>query len=326
VTQHYEPTAMPATMKVGVVGTGQVGSACAFALVMRGVAREIVLVDRTAEKAEGVATDMRYGAAISPETAIRAGDYAALAGSVMVMVTVGVNEKTGGATDRGDPKGRLRLLGKNAAIYAEIVPRIAAAAPDAIILVVSDPPDPLADIARRLAGEGQVLSAGTYLDSWRFRIHLASHLGVSPKSIEAEVLGEHGTSQVFVWSGARVSGVPVVDALKQRGIDAKDFRARIEKEVRYANITIIEGIGASQYGIGMLSARIFEMVARDERAVIPIGAFNKTYGVTLSLPSIVGHGGVLQILDPALSDEERAALGKSAEAIKRALAETAGNK
>jgi L-lactate dehydrogenase len=306
-------------MKAGIVGNGAVGSACAIALVMRGCAREIVLVDRTRKRAKAVATDIRYGTPLSPLTDIRDGDYADLAGAALVMITAGVNEKTGGATDRNDPEGRLKLLDKNAGIYRDIVPKVVEAAPDAVILVVTDPPDPLADLARRLAGHERVLSTGTFLDSLRFRVHLAEKLGVSPAGVEAQVLGEHGTSQVYLWSSARVAGVPIEQALAAQGKAGGDFRKGIEQEVRYANISIIEGNDASIYGIGMVSARIAEMVLRDERAVIPIGSFNPTFGVTLSLPSVLGRHGVSEILEPEMSAEERQGLEKSAESLRNAL-------
>jgi L-lactate dehydrogenase len=138
--------------------------------------------------------------------------------------------------------------------------------------------------------------------------------------VEANVVGEHGTSEVFVWSSARVAGVPVFDALQHENGDRADFQQRIEQEVRFANITIIEGIGASQYGIGVVAARLVEIVLRDERAVIPIGSYNPAYGVTLSLPSIVGRKGVVQILEPDLSDEEHQALQRSAETLGKAVA------
>jgi L-lactate dehydrogenase len=310
-------------MKVGVVGAGAVGAACVFALVMRGVAREIVLVDRTRARAKAVATDMRYGAPLSARMTLADGDYRDLAGAGLVMITVGVNEKTGGATDRSDPAGRLKLLDTNAKIYREIVPQIVAAAPKAVILVVTDPPDPLADLARELAGHDRVLSTGTYLDSLRFRVHLAQALGVDPASVEAQVLGEHGTSEVFVWSGARIASVPAADAFEQRGLAAEETRRRIEQDVRYANITIIEGNNASQYGIGMVSARIAEMVLRDEGAVIPIGHYSAAYGVTLSLPSIVGRHGATASFEPRLAAEERQALNCSAETLKKAVARIA---
>jgi L-lactate dehydrogenase len=299
-------------VKIGVIGAGAVGSACVFATVMRGCAREIVVVNRDRKRAEGLATDLRYGAVLSQAVEIRDGDYADLAGASLVMVTAGVNEKAGGATDRGDPAGRLRLLDRNVEVYREILPELSKVAPDAVILVVTDPPDPLADLVSAF-GFKHVVSTGTFLDSLRFRHHLARHLGVRTQVVEAQVVGEHGTSQVFLWSSARAAGKPVTDVPRER----------IEQEVRFANIAIIEGIGASQYGIGMVCARIAEIVSRDERAVIPVGAFNPAYGVTLSLPSVVGRSGVERILEPAMSGEEKQALQRSADtlrsAVKRAL-------
>jgi L-lactate dehydrogenase len=306
-------------VKLGIVGTGNVGCACALAAAVRGSAREIVLVNRTRKTAEAVATDIRYGTPLGPKVDIIDGDYGALTGAAVVIVTSGVNEKKGGATDRNDPKGRLKLLGKNAQIYRDIVPKIVAAAPDAVLLVVTDPPDPLADIARLAAKHERVLSAGTYLDSQRFRVHLGKYFGVNPAHVEAQVIGDHGTSQVFLWSSARVGGVSVQSLLKARGEKLPDLRKTIEDQVRYANITIIEGHDASQYGIGIVSARIAEMVLNDEPAVIPIGSFQKEFGVTLSLPSIVGRNGVEGVLEPELSDEERAGLQKSVTTLKEAL-------
>jgi L-lactate dehydrogenase len=309
-------------MKVGIVGTGAVGSACALSLVLRGSGREIVLVDRTRERARAVATDIRYGAPLGPIVDIRDGDYADLADAAVVMITAGVNEKTGGAIDRGDAAGRIKLFDTNRRIYRDIVPRVVDAAPNAVILAVTDPPDLLADVTREIAGHDRVLSTGTFLDSLRFRVHLAARLGVSPASVEALVLGEHGTSQVYLWSTAQVSGVPVLDVLTRGDAPVETVRRSIEREVRYANIAIIEGNEASQHGIGMVSARIAEIILRDERAVIPIGSYHPSYGVTLSLPSILGRGGVARILEPPMSTEERRALQRSADTLRAALAET----
>jgi L-lactate dehydrogenase len=306
-------------MKLGIIGTGNVGCAIALAAVTRGSAREIVLVNRTRRTAEAVATDLRYGIPLSPPADIKDGDFAALAGAGVVLITSGVNEKTGGATDRNDPQGRLRLLDKNAAIYRDIVPQIVRAAPNAVLVAVTDPPDPLADIARKAAGHDRVLSTGTYLDSLRFRVHLGKHFGVDATSVEAQVIGDHGTSQVFLWSTARIAGVPLTELIKERGEKLDDIRAQLEKDVRYANITIIEGHDASQYGIGIVSARIAEIVLRDERAAIPIGSYQSEFGVTLSLPSVVGHAGVLEVMQPQLSPEERSALQRSAEGLRSAL-------
>ena len=306
-------------MKLGIIGTGNVGCATTLAAVTRGSAREIVLVDRTRKRAEAVATDLRYGTPLVPKTSIADGDYGDLAGAALVMITAGVNEKTGGATDRNDPKGRLKLLDKNAAIYRDIVPQIVRAAPDAVLVAATDPPDPLADIAREAAGHERVLGTGTFLDSLRFRLHLGRHFGVDPATVEAQVIGDHGTSQVFLWSSARIGGVPVTRLLEKRGEKLADVRAQLEKDVRYANITIIEGHDASQYGIGIVSARIAEIVLRDEHAVIPIGSYHRAYGVTLSLPSVVGRHGVASVLEPELAAEERAGLEQSARVLRMAL-------
>jgi L-lactate dehydrogenase len=306
-------------MKLGIIGTGNVGCAIALAAVARGSAREIVLVNRTRKTAEAVATDIRYGTPLSPKVDIKDGDYDALTGAGVVLITSGVNEKTGGAIDRNDPQGRLRLLDKNAAIYRDIVPQIVRAVPNAVLVAVTDPPDPLADVAREAAGHDRVLSTGTFLDSLRFRVHLGKHFGVDPAQVEAQVIGDHGTSQVFLWSSARIAGVPLAALLKERGEKLDDLRTELEKDVRYANIIIIEGHEASQYGIGIVSARIAEMVLRDERTVIPIGSFQPVFGVTLSLPGVVGRVGVISVLQPDLSAEERLGLEKSAESLRKAL-------
>ena len=304
-------------MKVGIVGAGAVGSACFLSMVMRGSAREVVLVNRDRKRAKGVVTDVQYGTVLSPPITVRDGDYSDLVGSSVVMITAGVNEKGGGATDRSDPVGRLRLLDANAAIFQDIVPQIHQFAPDALILVVTDPPDALADIVR-LLGHERVLSTGTSLDTLRFRFHLGKRLNVSASDVEALVLGEHGASEVFLWSSARVGGRKVLDLFGESPAP-QTVREEIEREVRYANITVIEGIGASQYGIGMVSARLTEMILRDEEAVIPVGYYNPRFGVTLSLPSVLGREGVRRVLEPEMSAAEQQGLQRSADAIKAAL-------
>lgn len=206
------------------------------------------------------------------------------------------------------------MLEANIGIFNEILPQLSKVAPDAVILVLTDPPDPLADFVLQF-GFKHVLSSGTFLDSLRFRFHLGRYFKVDPSSVEAQVVGEHGTSEVLLWSSARVAGVPLLT-----GADDDQARKSLEHEVRYANITIIEGNQASQYGIGMAAARIAEMVLRDERAVIPIGSYNAKYGVTFSLPSLVGKEGVVQVLEPAMSDQERQALQRSADTLREAFA------
>jgi L-lactate dehydrogenase len=307
-------------MKVGVIGAGAVGSALLLSMVMRGVVCEIVVIDRNRRRAQGVVADLQYGATLSPAVVLEAGDYPDLADAVLVIITAGINEKAGGATDRSDAEGRLRLLKANAEIYRDIVPNIVAVAPRAVILVVTDPPDPLAAFARRLAGHGWVLSSGTFLDTLRFRFHLARRLKVYPRSVAAQVVGEHGTSQVFLWSSARVGGMTVAAAFGEGCEKVEEFCRQVEDEVRFANISIIEGTGASQLGIGMATARIVEALLRDEHAVMPVGSFNPTYGTTLSLPSVVGRTGVSRVLEPEMSEDERQALQRSAARLQEAVA------
>jgi L-lactate dehydrogenase len=306
-------------MKVGIVGAGKVGAATALSLIERGgMCREIALVDRESERAAGVATDLRYAAPLSPTVDVTAGDYEALTDAALVIITAGVNELTGGATDRSDPQGRLRLLDTNATVYADVVPRVVAVAPQAVLMVVTDPPDPLADLTRRLAGHDLVFSTGTLIDSLRFRVHLAERLGVRPRDVQALVVGEHGTSEVFLWSSASVGGILAVDLLGEADQPIDELKQQIEDDVRYANIAIIEGIGASQYGIGAISARLAEAVLRDERAVLPVAAYAPRYQVTLSLVAVLGANGVQQIHEPAMTDAERTALERSAAALREA--------
>lgn len=304
--------------KVGVIGAGGVGAACLMGLVLRGSARHVVVVDRTAARAKAVATDIRYGVPLGPRIDVVEGEYEALEGAACVLITAGVNEKAGGATDRGDPEGRLKLVSKNAEVYRDIIPRIVKAAPEAVLVAVTDPPDPLADLTRQLAGHDAVLSTGTWLDSLRFRTHIAQKLDVSPDTVEAQILGEHGTSEVFVWSGVRVAGVPLPDLLEQRGVREDEFRKSVEQEVRYANIAIIEGNDASQYGIGIVCARIAEAVLRDEGLAVPIGAYSERHGLTLSLPGVIGRRGLREFYPPRLTEEEQGLLDKSVAALRKA--------
>ncbi len=306
-------------MKVAIIGVGAVGAATAMAIVLRARAREVVLIDSDRARAKAIATDMHYGIPLSPLMSIIDGDYEDLEGTRLAIVTAGVNEKAGGATDRNDPAGRLRLLEPNVKVFEDIVPRLVKAAPEAAILIASNPPEPLVEITRHLAGHERVFSTSTYLDSLRFRVHLAERFGLSPACVDAYVVGEHGTSSVFLWSSARIGSMPVQEYLRQHKIGFDEFRKQIEGEVRFANITIIEGLGASQYGIGMVAGRVAEVVLRNERAVMPVGSHNARYGTTLSLPSVVGSAGVEEVLWPEMSSEEAEGLQRSAETLKKAV-------
>jgi L-lactate dehydrogenase len=300
-------------MKVAIVGAGYVGASCAQSLLLRGSCHELVLLDKKERLAKGVALDLSHGELVCRSTRVSAGSYVALAGASVVVVTAGINEKEGKANSRDDKEGRLLLLPRNARVYADVIPKIASVAPDAIILVVTDPPDALADIARRHTKTNPVLSAGTFLDTLRFRIQIADRLGCHPKSVDAMVIGEHGTSQVYVWSSATVGGQPVLDLLNQKARD------EVEQRVKYANIEIIDGTGASQRGIGIVTARIVEAILRDEGLVATIGQLQSEYGVTYSLPSVIGREGITRVFEPSLSKPELEALKHSARTIADAV-------
>jgi len=310
-------------MKVGIIGVGNVGTACAKAMLLRGSCHEIVLLDLDERRARGVAADLSHGELLCPATRIREGGYKDLTGAAVVVITAGINEQAGKAIDRGDARGRLRLLKPNARTYREIVPRLAEAAPQVPILVVTDPPDPLAEIARGLTATNPILSSGTFLDTLRFRLQVGSRLGCHPSSVDALVVGEHGTSQVYLWSSARIGGVPVLELAARDGRDIAAFQTEVEEAVKYANIDIIKGTGASQHGIGIVTARIVEAMLRDEGLVAPIGVFQPKYSVTLSLPAVIGQSGRPKVLTPEMSPEETEALAASAAAIARALADVA---
>ena len=224
------------------------------------------------------------------------------------------------ATDR---EGRLKLLDTNVGVFSGDGPQDrqgGTGCRDAC----RHRPCPILSPTWRAGSPGTTVYSAPALCSTAcgFRVHLAQRLEVSPVAVEAQVVGEHGTSEVLLWSSARVSGVPIAEAL-QAGSSFDDFRKSVERDVRYANITIIEGNEASQFGIGIVSARIAEAVLRNKRAVLPIGVYHAKYGVTLSLPSVVGREGVNRVLEPAMSDEERRALSQSAEVLRQAVQRTA---
>ncbi|QVQ52766.1 hypothetical protein J4H86_02755 [Spiractinospora alimapuensis] len=307
-------------MKIGVIGGGAVGAAVTSALVHRGFAGEIVLVDADDKRAEGVTLDLGAAVPLCPPVVLRSGGMADLTAADVVVITAGVNERGEGATDRTDPDGRLRLLERNAEIYRSLIPSLQMAAPDATVLVVTDPPDPLAELTRALLGHGRVVSSGTIIDSLRFRVRLAQAFGVAARDVQATVVGEHGVSEVLLWSSATIAGTPVEHGGQQIGLDLPRLREEVEQAVRYANIDIIAGIGASQYGIGAATAALTQCVARDERRVLPVAAHSERWATTLSLPSVLGARGVVRTCEPSMTAEEHDALARSAETLREAAA------
>ncbi len=304
-------------MKVGIVGVGNVGATAAFAMVLRGAASEVVLIDKNPALARAQAEDILHATPFAYAARVRAGTYADLAGAGVVVLAAGVAQRPG--------ETRMELLSRNAAVFAEIIPDILSASPHAILLVATNPLDVMTDIAARISGlpPGRVLGSGTILDSARFRALVGQHLGVSPKSVHAMVLGEHGDSEVLWWTGATVAGLPLADMAAQLGRPIGEVeRDNIDTGVRRAAYTIIDGKGATWFGIGGGLARIVQAIAADEHALFSVSAPTPRVAgidnVTLSLPRVIGAAGVISTLEPALDEAERDALRKSAEIIKAA--------
>ena len=302
-------------MKIGIVGTGQVGSATAYALALRGTAVELVLLDHDPALARAQAEDIAHAVPFASATRVAAGDYRDLAGAGIVVIAAGVPQAPG--------ESRLALLGRNAAVFRDVIARVLDAAPDAILLVASNPVDVMTQVATRLSGlpPARVIGSGTILDTARFRWLLGQHLGIAPQSVHAYVLGEHGDSEVLAWSSARAGGRALPSLAAQDGVPLDDaVRARIDDGVRRAAYTIIAGKGATWYGIGAGLARVVGAIARDERDIFSVSITTpEVEGVTdvaLSVPRILGRAGVLADLLPELAPAEHAALRASAAMLK----------
>lgn len=306
-------------MKVGIVGAGMVGSAAANALVLRGAAEDLVLIDRDQRRALAEAQDILHATPFAYIAQVRAGGYQDLDGAAAVILAAGVSQRPG--------ETRLELLDRNAAVFAEIVPPILAVAPEAILVVATNPVDVMTQVATRISGlpPSRVIGSGTILDTARFRALLGQHLQVSPKSVHAYVLGEHGDSEVLCWSTADVGSITVEELARQIGrpLDAA-ARARIDEGVRRAAYRIIEGKGATWYGIGGGLTRIIQAIGGNEHSALTVSMLGEDIEgvgpVALSLPRIVAAGGVVRTLRPSLRDDEREALQRSAEVIRSAIA------
>jgi L-lactate dehydrogenase len=294
-------------------------------MLLRGSCHEIVLIDLPERDphTRGVRNDLSHGGLLCPPARLTVGDYPDLRDASAVVITAGINEKAGKAIDPNDMWGRQRLLPHNAKEYRKLVPKIVEVAPHIPIVVVTDPPDSLADVAleqvKKNGGRNSVISAGTFLDTLRFRIQIAERLNCAPSSIDAFVIGEHGKTQVYVWSSARVGGTPVSDLIPPEYTSFQMFRSEVEQGVIDANIDIIRATDASQHGIGMVTARIVEGILRDEGLVAPVGTWQEEFKVTLSLPSVIGKEGVRKVLRRVLSRGEEQLLSTSGVLIARAL-------
>ncbi|OQY96905.1 MAG: L-lactate dehydrogenase [Chloroflexi bacterium UTCFX4] len=308
-------------MKIGIVGSGFVGATAAYALVMRGVGREIILVDANKQRAAAEADDIAHAVPFANALEVHDGEYADLADARVVILAAGANQKPG--------ETRLQLLERNAKIFGEIIPRVLEYAPDARLVVATNPVDVMTHLAayfakQRGVPDARVIGSGTTLDTARFRLLLARHVGIDTSHIHAHVIGEHGDSEVLTWSVATVAGFPLEQFCESHSIALDDaIRADIDTRVRRAAYHIIEGKGATYYGIGSALARITQAILNDQRAILTVCSHHENIAgvkdVTLSLPQLVGGDGILDTYMPPLNDAELNALQKSARVIRNAI-------
>ena len=310
-------------MKTGIVGSGFVGATAAYALVMRGVGRRVVLVDQNRARAESEADDILHAVPFAHPLEVTAGDYSDLAGCRVVVVSAGVGQKPG--------ETRLELLGRNAQVFKQVIPNILQYAPQAILLIATNPVDVMTHIAAHYAAEfgvpsNRVIGSGTTLDTARFRSLIGRQLNVDSQHIHAYVLGEHGDSEVLAWSQVSVGGIPLQEFCTGREMSiCEDDYAAIDAKVRRAAYHIIEGKGATYYGIGSAIARIVEVILQDERSLLTVcTAMPDVAGikdVTVSLPNLVGGEGIIQTFFPRLNETETSALRSSAQLVRSVIAE-----
>jgi len=305
-------------MKIGIVGAGMVGSTTAFALVLNRIGSEIVLVDRDAKLAAAHAEDVIHAAPFAHAMSVRGGDFGDLEGAAIVVLAAGVSQQPG--------ETRIALLDRNAAVFAAIIPKVLAAAPDAILLIASNPVDIMTQVATQIAGlpAARVIGSGTILDTARFRVLLGRYLEISPKSIHAHVLGEHGDSEVLHWSAALAGTMPVAKFAEQIGRPLiGTIRAEIEDGVRLAAYRIIEGKGSTYYGIGAGLSLIIRAILGDEHRLLTVSMVShEAVGVSdvaMSLPRVIGRAGVESSLVPDLTQAEASALRRSATILKEAF-------
>lgn len=309
-------------MKIGVVGCGHVGSACVYACILRGIGTEIVLVDYNAKLAQAQAEDILHATPFASPIPCRAGEYSDLQDSAIVVIAAGVNQKPG--------ESRLDLLKRNAEIFSNIIPRILKHAPNAILLNATNPVDILTHLTAKIAdthpGRSRqwVIGSGTILDTARFRSLLGHHLGVSSHSVHANVLGEHGDSEVLHWSGATVGNVSLEYFGEQVNSPiTQTVREKIDSEVRWAASRIIQGKGATWYGIGAGLARIIQAILSDEHAVLTCSAAIQDMAgipdISLSVPRLIARNGIYRTIHPQLNEPEWKAFQNSAEILREAV-------
>lgn len=304
--------------KAAIIGCGFVGSSSAFSLISKGLFSELVLIDANKEKAEGEAMDLSHGRPYVTPMKIYAGDYDDIADCGLIIITAGANQKPG--------ETRLDLVNKNVSIFKTIIPEITKRNFEGVLMIVANPVDILTYVALKLSGypKERVFGSGTVLDSARFRYLLGEHLQVDSKSVHAVIIGEHGDSELAVWSGANVSGIQVNDFCELRGHFAhEESMERIYQNVRDSAYEIIKKKGATYYGVAMAVGRIAEAVVKNSHSVLPITSLLEgQYGiedVCISVPTIVSKNGAEQVLEIPLSDEELEKLQASARELHKVL-------
>lgn len=299
-----------------------VGSSSAYALIMSGVGREVVLVDLNRARAEAEANDLFHAVPFAHPLTVRAGDYPDLDGARVVVIAGGVAQKPG--------ETRLHLLQRNAEVFRQIVPSVLRHAPDAVLLVVSNPVDIMTHLAAHFAREfnvpsTRVIGSGTTLDTARFRALLGRRFGVDPHHVHAYVIGEHGDSEVLTWSLAAIAGTRIEEFARMRGGEVLTSKERkeIDEQVRRAAYHIIAGKGATYYGIGSAVARIVDVLLHDQRAILTICTRIEKVpgcaGVTLALPHLVGGRGALAAIPLPLDATEQEGLRRSAGVLREAI-------
>ena len=303
--------------KAAIIGCGLVGSSIAFRFLQQGLFSRLILLDVDRAKAEGEAMDLSDGLPYGSAMEITAGDYDDIADCSLIVITAGVNQKPG--------ETRLDLIGKNTAILRSIIGEITERDFGGILLVVSNPVDALTYAAWQMSGypRERVIGSGTVLDTARLKQLLGEELGVDSRNIHAFIIGEHGDSELAVWSEANVSGLDLEDFCRIRGMVMDPARMEsMYQSVRDSAYEIIRRKGATYYGIAMAVGRIAECIVKDERAVLPVSVvLEGEYGLgglALSIPSIVGRDGVCEVLDIPLSGAESEALKRSARQMQEA--------
>jgi len=308
------------TRKVGIVGAGMVGSSFAYALMQRSMATEIVLVDANRARAEGEAMDLMHGVPFVRPLRITAGGYEDLAGADLVVMTAGANQMPG--------ETRTQLLGRNVAVCREVVPQIVKHNPDGLLVMATNPVDILTYEAARIAGlpSGHVFGSGTILDTARFRALLGDYFDVDPRSVHAYIIGEHGDTELPVWSQANIGGVQLLDYPLANGRRADEAALEtIVEQTRTAAYAIIERKKATYYAIGLGLLAIAEAVLRDQRTVLtvstPLTGQYGVSGVALSLPTVVGTEGASLVLPLELSPKEQDQFQHSAATLTKLMRE-----